>query len=200
MSRYRWLAGMLLCGSLLACTAREESALAGCARSHPPNATAHVIPVVYELQRSNFDNSGSMRHDYGDGMQATLVVNSFITSRNTRESLASDPRVQVILMPLVHARSCQRPIDLKLKGTGLGTFVNNIVEGKPSFDPDHRDQVPLETIRKELLLLSKQLGVDKPEVTLNGFSWKASQWDRPHNPSDRADAATPGEGDASENE
>ncbi len=176
------------------CCVLLSVALAGCARSDPPIAAAQVIPVVYELKRSNFDNAGMFRHDYGDGMQATLVVDRFITSRNTRESLASDPRVRVSLIPLVHAQVCQRELDLMLQGTGLGAFVNYLVGGEVSFDPDHMDQVPLETIREELLALCEQLGVDKPEVALNDFWWKASQWDRPHNPTDRTGAARDSEG------
>jgi hypothetical protein len=121
----------------------------------------------------NIDNSGSSRHDYGDGMQATLVVERFISSRNTRESLTSDPRVRVRLIPLVHARVCQRVLDLTLKDTGLGAFVNYLVGGEVSHDPDHNHQIPLDMIQQELLVLCEQLGVDKPEVAVGDDTYLA---------------------------
>ena len=148
-------------------------ALSGCAS--PQERATNEVPVVYKLWLLNLANEGRFEHGYGKDMPKTGIVAGFIKRTSASGISQEGPHVEVRLIPLVHAKTCQRPIDLVLEGTGLGAFIDYLEPGAVPYLPDHIDRIPVEAIKKDLFLLSRELGGGKPKVEPFSFIHRESR-------------------------
>ena len=130
------------------------------------------IPVIYRLMLLNYENKGDFRHDYETATPKARIVRDFIERLNPRDNKRSEVKIEVELIPLVYARTCQRSLDLLLEGTELGAFVNYVKDGQVQFLPEYKDKIPIVAIEKDLLVLCRELGVERPVVKRTGFIWK----------------------------
>jgi hypothetical protein len=130
-------------------------------------------------------------------MPKRRIVDEFLASRETQTSSKDSPYTEVQLFLSAHARSYTRLRDFALDGTGLEGFINHYADGKMSFLPEHRDDVPLKGIQADLSELSRKLGVDPPQVRIGEHSYlQTVSREPPGQPASRLDQSSPNKGSA----
>jgi len=149
----------LLTVALTGSTAEDSGKSAGISTNFP------IVYRLYMPQRPDTNRQSTVERTSRE------ILEKFITTSNPTNDLTRTEHVEVELIPFIYAATCQRPLDLKIEAPKLGAFINYIVDGQITFQPDHRDQIPIQVIERALKDLCIQFGVTNAAIT-RGMAWR----------------------------
>jgi hypothetical protein len=129
---------------------------------------AFISGITYEMAFPEPQNYPDAAKEWGHDTSKGKLVERFIKSKNASLQANDNlPHVIVTLIPLTIGESFQRPLDILLKDTGLGVFINlsRLKDGKAYPDPDFWRTAPIPAdLESSLLELSTALGIENPKL------------------------------------
>jgi hypothetical protein len=129
---------------------------------------AFISGITYEMTFPEPQNYPDAAKDWGHDTSKGKLVERFIKSKNASMQANDNlPHVVVSLIPLAIGRMSQRPLDILLKDTGLGVFINlpRLKDGKAYPDTDFWRTAPIPAdLESSLLELSTALGIENPKL------------------------------------